>query len=70
LTVLILHNLITPVKEAIENIRTGKGPALIEAEVVRLQSHSSSDDQKKYRKNEELEEDMKNVLLKNSLNNL
>jgi 2-oxoisovalerate dehydrogenase E1 component len=47
------------VKEALEHIRSGKGPALIEAEVVRLQSHSSSDDQKKYRKSEELEEDMR-----------
>jgi 2-oxoisovalerate dehydrogenase E1 component len=47
------------VKEAIEYIRSGKGPALIEAEVVRLQSHSSSDDQKKYRKPEELEEDIR-----------
>ncbi|MCJ7554494.1 MAG: thiamine pyrophosphate-dependent dehydrogenase E1 component subunit alpha, partial [Ignavibacteriaceae bacterium] len=37
------------VQEAIEYIKNGKGPALIEAEVVRLSSHSSSDDQKKYR---------------------
>jgi 2-oxoisovalerate dehydrogenase E1 component len=47
------------IKEAIEHIRSGKGPALIEAEVVRLQSHSSSDDQKKYRKDEELQKDLK-----------
>jgi 2-oxoisovalerate dehydrogenase E1 component len=44
--------------EAIEYIKSGKGPALIEAEVVRLQSHSSSDDQKKYRSPEELEKDL------------
>ena len=45
------------VKEAVEYIKSGKGPALIEAECVRLLSHSSSDDQKKYRSKEELEED-------------
>ncbi len=39
--------------------RQGKGPALIEAKVVRLFSHSSSDDQKKYRPKESLEEDLK-----------
>lgn len=47
------------VQEAIDYIKSGKGPALIEAEVVRLQSHSSSDDQKKYRDEKEIEEDMK-----------
>lgn len=46
------------VNEAVEYIKSGKGPALIEAEVVRLLSHSSSDDQKKYRKPEELKEDL------------
>jgi len=44
-------------KKAINYIKSGKGPALIEANVVRLQSHSSSDDQKKYRDHSELEED-------------
>ena len=48
------------IKEAIEYIKSGKGPALIEANVVRLQSHSSSDDQKKYRTPEELETDKLN----------
>ncbi len=47
------------VQEAIEYIKKGKGPALIEAEVVRLFSHSSSDDQKKYRDSKELEEDLR-----------
>jgi len=47
------------IQEAIEYIKSGKGPALIEADVVRLQSHSSSDDQKKYRDKNELEEDLK-----------
>jgi 2-oxoisovalerate dehydrogenase E1 component len=48
------------IKEAIDYIKSGKGPALVEAEVVRLQSHSSSDDQKKYRKQDELEKDKQN----------
>ncbi|MBV6421270.1 MAG: 1-deoxy-D-xylulose-5-phosphate synthase [Ignavibacteriaceae bacterium] len=48
------------IQEAISYIKSGKGPALIEAEVVRLQSHSSSDDQKKYRTKEELEKDKQN----------
>ncbi len=47
------------VKGAVDYIRSGNGPALIEAEVVRLLSHSSSDDQKKYRTPEELQEDLK-----------
>ncbi|MGB5849466.1 MAG: dehydrogenase E1 component subunit alpha/beta [Ignavibacteriaceae bacterium] len=45
------------VQEALDYIKSGKGPALIEAECVRLLSHSSSDDQKKYRPDEELKED-------------
>ena len=48
------------IQEAISYIKSGKGAALIEAEVVRLQSHSSSDDQKKYRTKEELEKDKQN----------
>ncbi|HUX60349.1 MAG TPA: dehydrogenase E1 component subunit alpha/beta [Ignavibacteriaceae bacterium] len=48
------------VQNAIEYIKDGKGPALIEADVVRLLSHSSSDDQKKYRDPKELEEDLRN----------
>jgi len=47
------------IQEAIEYIKSGKGPALIEADVVRLESHSSSDDQKKYRDKKELEDDLK-----------
>src|SRR5262245_57047130 len=38
----------------IERMREGGGPVLIEARVVRLESHSSSDDQTKYRSEEEL----------------
>jgi 2-oxoisovalerate dehydrogenase E1 component len=38
----------------IRRMREGGGPILVEAEVVRLESHSSSDDQTKYRSPEEL----------------
>ena len=47
-------------ERAVEYARERKGPVLIEADVVRLLSHSSSDDQKKYRNAEEIEEDLKN----------
>jgi 2-oxoisovalerate dehydrogenase E1 component len=47
------------VSEALEYIRNGQGPVLLEAEVVRLLSHSSSDDQRKYRDSKDLEEDLK-----------
>jgi 2-oxoisovalerate dehydrogenase E1 component subunit alpha len=36
-------------REAHERARTGEGPTLIEARVVRLTSHSSDDDQRRYR---------------------
>jgi 2-oxoisovalerate dehydrogenase E1 component len=48
-----MYQTIPPV---IERIRAGHGPALVEAQVVRIDPHSSSDDQKKYRSQEELEE--------------
>jgi 2-oxoisovalerate dehydrogenase E1 component len=38
----------------IKRIRDGGGPMLIEGQVVRLESHSSSDDQSKYRSQEEM----------------
>jgi 2-oxoisovalerate dehydrogenase E1 component len=47
------------ISKAIEYIKSGKGPCLIESDVVRLQSHSSSDDQKKYRLEKEIQEDLK-----------
>ena len=46
-------------KEASERCRKLKGPSVIVSHVVRLLSHSSSDDQRKYRSKEELEEDRK-----------
>ena len=45
--------------DAVDKARRGLGPSVIEADTVRLLAHSSSDDQKKYRSNEELEEDRK-----------
>lgn len=42
---------------AINRARIGEGPTVVVAEVVRLQSHSISDNQAKYRSNEEIEED-------------
>ncbi len=47
-------------KQAVEKIRQGEGPVLVEAETVRLLAHSSSDSQIKYRSKKELEEDQKN----------
>ena len=44
-------------REAIERARQGKGPSVIVSNVVRLLSHSSSDDQKRYRKKEDLDKD-------------
>lgn len=42
-------------KDAIEHMRSGKGPVLMHADVVRLLPHSSSDDHKKYRDKSDLE---------------
>jgi 2-oxoisovalerate dehydrogenase E1 component len=41
-------------RHAVARARTGKGPTLIVADVVRLLPHSSSDDQRKYRPEHEL----------------
>ncbi|MBI4469307.1 MAG: tungsten formylmethanofuran dehydrogenase, partial [Acidobacteria bacterium] len=40
----------------IERMRSGQGPALVEGQVVRLDPHSSSDDQRKYRSLDELQD--------------
>ncbi len=44
-------------QQAVERARTGHGPSLILAHVVRLLPHSSSDDDRKYRSKEELDQD-------------
>ncbi len=46
-------------REAVSIARSGKGPSLIHADLVRLLPHSSSDDHKKYRDPAEIEEDKK-----------
>jgi len=46
-------------KKAVERARKGKGPSLIQSDVVRLLPHSSSDDQRKYRQEKDLEVDRK-----------
>ncbi len=46
-------------KKATERARKGQGPTLFIAEVVRLQSHSISDNQLKYRKAKEIEGEKK-----------
>ena len=43
--------------QAVDRARKGKGPSLIVSDVVRLLPHSSSDDQRKYRTEEDLEAD-------------
>ena len=44
--------------QAVERAKRGKGPSVIVSNVVRLMPHSSSDDQRKYRKKEDLEKDL------------
>ena len=44
-------------KQAVDRARKGKGPSVIVSHVVRLLPHSSSDDQRKYRTNKDLESD-------------
>ena len=62
-------------QKAVERARNGEGPSLVHAHTVRLLPHSSSDDHRKYRTPEELEEDklndpilkMEEKLIKNKL---
>ncbi|MBN4077317.1 hypothetical protein JYT19_00230, partial [Sulfobacillus acidophilus] len=49
----------TELKKAVKLARDGKGPSLVDANVVRLMPHSSSDDDKKYRSKQELAKDLK-----------
>ena len=48
-----MHQTLRPM---IEEVRRGQGPLFVEAMVVRLDSHSSSDDQTKYRAVQDMEE--------------
>ena len=48
-------------QNAVERARRGKGPSVIVSNVVRLLPHSSSDDQRKYRTEEDLEADKKEI---------
>jgi 2-oxoisovalerate dehydrogenase E1 component len=52
-------------ESAFKYVRQGRGPSLIEADVVRLFPHSSSDDQRKYRNPKELEEENKKCPVEN-----
>ncbi len=46
-----MYQMLPPV---IRRMREGGGPALVEGRVIRMDSHSSSDDQRKYRSEQEL----------------
>jgi Pyruvate/2-oxoglutarate dehydrogenase complex, dehydrogenase (E1) component, eukaryotic type, alpha subunit len=46
-------------KEAVQRARRNKGPTIIVSHVVRLLPHSSSDDQRKYRDEKSLNDDLK-----------
>ena len=48
-----MHHTLRPL---VEDVRRGKGPLFVEAMVVRIDSHSSSDDQTKYRDAKDMEE--------------
>lgn len=48
-------NMYRTLRPLVAQVRRGDGPLLVEAHVERLDSHSSSDDQTKYRTEEELE---------------
>jgi 2-oxoisovalerate dehydrogenase E1 component alpha subunit len=42
-------------RDVVSQVRSGAGPVLVEAKVLRLTSHSSDDDQRRYRTPEEIE---------------
>ncbi len=48
--------MVVAVREAVEKARTGGGPTLIEAVTYRLAMHTTADDPKKYRRDEEVQE--------------
>ena len=48
-----------PIREAIERARAGGGPTLIEALTYRLGDHTTADDARRYRPQEEYEQALK-----------
>ncbi len=48
--------MVAALREAVEKARTGGGPTLIEAVTYRLAMHTTADDPKKYRRDEEVQE--------------
>jgi 2-oxoisovalerate dehydrogenase E1 component len=46
----------TKLRPLVQEMRRGRGPLFVEGKVVRIESHSSSDDQLKYRTQDELEQ--------------
>jgi pyruvate dehydrogenase E1 component alpha subunit len=42
-------------KEAVDRARAGEGPSMIECETYRMMMHTTADDPKRYRKDEEVE---------------
>ena len=57
-------------KDAFQYAREGNGPVLVEANTIRLLSHSTSDDQSKYRPKESIENDLANDPLEKFVNQL
>jgi len=45
----------TAAKEAVDRARAGEGPSMIECETYRMMMHTTADDPKRYRKDEEVE---------------
>ena len=56
-------------KKAVDRARKGKGPSIIVSDVVRLLPHSSSDDQRKYRSDKDLDTESAHVREKSVLPN-
>ena len=53
-------NALAAMQSAVKRARSGEGPTLVHAHTVRLLPHSSSDDHRKYRDEDELEKDKAN----------
>lgn len=53
------HESATLLKEGVDHVRAGRGPALVRLTVPRLSSHSGPDNQKGYRTEQEIERDVR-----------